>query len=390
MAWLFLLIVALPAGCGGGVGTGGTGSIASGPITGFGSVIVNEVRFDDSAAQIEDADGGRRNRDELRLGMTVEIDSDAVRSVAGLSSANAARIRFESELLGPVAAVDIAGGSFTVLGQRVAVNETTVFDERLGGGLGALAVGRLVEVYAVFDAAGARYRATRVEPRAGTAAGSEGLRIRGLVAQVDTSARALRIGNTFFDYAGAGGVPAELAAGQFVRLRVQAAPADAPTAAPRWQVLSFGTALRPITEAEGIKFSGLISAFASASSFSLGGRLVDASAAQFPDGTAGLALGVRVEVEGSVRAGVLRATRVAIRSDDQERARGFELRGAISSVNAAQRSFVLRGLVVSTARADLRFEGGSAADLVAGRRVEVRGQLAADRTRIEATRIEFE
>lgn len=382
MLWLVALIVALPAGCGGGVGTGGTGSFAAGPITGFGSVIVNDVRFDDSVAQVEDAEGDRRSREELRLGMTVEIDSDAIQSTAGGATASAARIRFQSELLGPVAAVDSAGSSFVVLGQRVVVDETTVFDEGLAGGLGALAVGRLVEVYAGFDAAGARFRATRVEPRAS----AEVYRIRGLVAQLDAAARLLRIGNTVFDYGGAGAVPAELAAGQFVRLRLQAASA----LAPRWQVLSFGTALRPINDAEGIKLKGLISVFSSASSFSLAGRPVDASAALFPDGAAGLALGVRVEVEGSVRAGVLRATRVAIHSDAQERERGFELKGAISAVNAAQRSFVLRGLVISTARADLRFDDGTAADLLAGRRVQVRGQLAADRTRIEATRIKFE
>ena len=52
--WLALLLT----GCGGGVESGGTGatpaSFASGPITGFGSVIVNGVRFDDSKAVVTD------------------------------------------------------------------------------------------------------------------------------------------------------------------------------------------------------------------------------------------------------------------------------------------------------------------------------------------------
>ncbi len=71
------LCLALLAACGGGGGvdTGGTGgavpAVASGPITGFGSVIVGGVRFDDSSAEVEDLDGTRRSRDELRLGMTV-------------------------------------------------------------------------------------------------------------------------------------------------------------------------------------------------------------------------------------------------------------------------------------------------------------------------------
>ncbi len=96
-------LAAFVAGCGGGVGSGGTGSFASGPITGFGSVIVGGVRFDDSTALVEDLDGTRRSRDELRLGMTVEIDGSAITTDSSGSSATAARISFESELSGLVA-----------------------------------------------------------------------------------------------------------------------------------------------------------------------------------------------------------------------------------------------------------------------------------------------
>ena len=53
-----LAIPLLMAGCGGGVGTGGTGTYAAGPITGFGSVIVNDIRFDDGAAMADDVPGG--------------------------------------------------------------------------------------------------------------------------------------------------------------------------------------------------------------------------------------------------------------------------------------------------------------------------------------------
>jgi hypothetical protein len=136
---LFPFALALLASCGGGGGvdTGGTGGAvpagAAGPIAGFGSVFVGGVRFDDSAAEVEDFDGNRRSRDDLRLGMTVEIESGAVADVAGQPAASARRIRVESELAGFVAAVDLAGETFTVLGQRVAVDAATVFDERLAG-----------------------------------------------------------------------------------------------------------------------------------------------------------------------------------------------------------------------------------------------------------------
>ena len=379
-----VVAVAPLASCGGGVGSGGTGSFASGPITGFGSVIVGGVRFDDSTASVEDGDGGRRSRDELRLGMTVEIDSSAITTGAtgsSGSSATARSIRFESELAGLVGAVDVAGSSFTLLGQRVAVDASTVFDDRLDGGLATLRVGQALEVYAVYDAAGARYRATRVEP----SLLATGLRLRGPAAQVDTVAQTLRVGSTVYSYAGASGIPANLAAGAFVRLRL--ALDILPT--PRWVVQSFSTALAALQDADGVKVEGLISAFTSASAFSVGGRPVDASSATFPTGTAGLAAGVRVEVEGLLRAGTLRASKVSIVSDDQVRDRGFEINGAITAVNLAQATIVLRGVTVSTARSDLRFDNGSAANLVVGATVEVRGGLAADRRTLEATRIKF-
>ena len=378
---LALSAAATLASCGGGVGSGGTGSFASGPITGFGSVIVGGVRYDDSAANVEDGDGGRRSRDELRLGMTVEIDSSAISSDASGSTASARSIRFESELAGLVGALDVAGSSFTLLGQRVSVDASTVFDDRLDGGLATLRVGQALEVYAVYDAAGARYRATRVEPTAL----ATGLRLRGPVAQVDTVAQTLRVGSTVYSYAGASSIPSNLSAGQFVRLRL--ALDILPT--PRWVVQSFSTALPALPDADGVKVEGLISAFTSASVFSVGGRPVDASGASFPNGTAGLSAGVRVEVEGLLRAGILRASKVAILSDDQVRDRGFELNGAISAVNPAQATIVLRGVTVSTARSGLRFENGTAANLVVGTSVEVRGELAADRRTLEATRIKF-
>jgi hypothetical protein len=45
-------------GCGGGVGSGGTGSpmgYAEGSVTGFGSVIVDGTAFDDSRATVQDS-----------------------------------------------------------------------------------------------------------------------------------------------------------------------------------------------------------------------------------------------------------------------------------------------------------------------------------------------
>lgn len=373
-------VAILLAACGGGVGSGGTGGFASGPITGFGSVIVNGVRFDDAAAAVVDGEGTPRTRDDLRLGMTVEVESGAITVTLGGQAASARRIEFDSALRGPVTAVDKAGSAFTLLGQRVVVDTTTVFDDRLTGGLNGLAAGSMLEVYAVFDPAGVRYRAKRVE----AAQAGASLQLRGPVAQIDTTARSLHIGGTSYGYGSATGVPADLAVGQFVRLRLLA------SGSARWVVQAFGRAPRSLPDADEAKLKGLVSAFSSASSFSVDGRPVDASSASFPDGRNGLALGVRVEVKGSLRNGVLRADKVEIQTDEDERDSGFELEGPITSVATDLSSFVLRGQTVSTLRAGLVYAGGKASDLKVGVKIKVKGVLSADGQRVEATRIEFD
>lgn len=374
-AWLagVMAATALP-GCGGGVGEGGTG-YASGPITGFGSVIVNDIVFDDSLARVEDGDGGSRARSELRLGMTVEIESDAIVG----SGARASRVRFDSAIVGPVESLEADG--FVVLGQRVAVDATTVFDSALAAGLPAVQPGQLVEVYGLFDAGVARFRATRVERRTAVLA----YRLRGLVNGIDEGTRTLRIGTGLFAYGAAVSTPSDLAVGSFVRLFVAT---DPPGPAGRRQVLRFGEVQRPLVDVDGCSIKGHVTRFNSLSDFRVDGRPVDASAAVVSGGT--LAFGTRVEVSGSLRAGVLVATRVEVRSDQFERDRLFELRGPIDAVAVDRTSMQVRGITVGLTRPQLVFVDGTAASLVVGRQVEVRGVVAVgDGTRLDALLVKF-
>jgi Domain of unknown function (DUF5666) len=373
--------------CGGGVGTGGTGSAtpsnySAGPISGFGSVIVNDIVFDDANASVEDGSGGRRQRTELRLGMTVEIDADTPQVAASATTAKASRVRFDSALLGPVEA--LASGAFTALGQSVVVDALTVFEDALAGGLSALRVGQVVEVYGVLDnsaPATPRLRATRVEikPSAST------YKLRGTVAQLDGTAQTLRVGASLFAFAGAAGIPANLAVGSVVSLVLRTTP----DASGRRVITAFGAALQALEDRDSAEVKGLITALASSTSFQLDGRPVNAAGATFTPSAAALGVGVRVQVEGTVRSGVLVARSVKVKTDADEQGREFELRGNIESANAALRSFVVRGTTIVTTRSDLRFENGSAADLLVGRAVEVKGFLAPSGNAVAATRIKF-
>lgn len=382
LAAALLASTAIFGGCGGGVGTGGTGvgSYTVGSVTGFGSVIVNDVRYDDSTASVLDSDDGNRSNSELRLGMTVEVEGDTISTdTSGSRSAKATRIRFGSELVGPVASVDTAAGRFSVLGQTVVVAADTVFDDRLAGGLAGLSAGAVVEVYAQIDTADGLYRATRIEPRSEATA----WRLRGMVAVLDNSARTLRIGNANLAWGTASNVPADLAVGKLVRLQLSTRV----DSSARWVVQSFGTALRAPPDLPEAELKGLVTSFSSTLDFSVNGLPVDAALARFQDGTAGLRQGARVEVKGRVEGGTLLADSVSIETEAKRDEQRFEFKGPISTADAAAQTITVRGQVISTARGDLRIDNGTRSDLVKDRQVEVKAVLGANRTALEATRI---
>ena len=121
-----LLLVAgftLLASCGGGgiadlaggVGSGGSG-LAEGTVTGFGSVIVDGVRFDDSQAKVtEEGPTGVREA-ALKIGQRVRISSSA--------NNVAESIEVITELVGPIDQIVADGAQaqrLTVLGQQVRV-----------------------------------------------------------------------------------------------------------------------------------------------------------------------------------------------------------------------------------------------------------------------------
>jgi Domain of unknown function (DUF5666) len=369
--------------CGGGVESGGTGgnasaSYVSGPITGFGSVIVGGVRFDDTTATVADAEGDVRSRDDLKLGMTINVRGTPI---AGDSSSAATSIVFGSAIVGPVSAINIGAASLTVLGQPVDVVATTVFDESLGGALAALSVGDVVEVYALLDTATQRYSATRIERKAPALV----YQLRGVVANLNTVARTFTVGSQAISYAALSGgdVPAGLANGSIVRVVLRVVPVAGVREALR---LRLGvTEPRDFDE---VRIEGLISAFTSSAVFSVDGVPVDAAQASFPDGTAGLAVGVRVALQGTVNNGVLNVSRVQIKSQAQVEIDGFELRGLITALDTATQRFTLRGVSVDYA-GPVEYRDGTQADLRGLASVEVRGRLSLDGTRLVATRITF-
>ena len=117
---------------------------------------------------------------------------------------------------------------------------------------------------------------------------------------------------------------------------------------------------------------------------------MDATNAKFPDGTTGIVLGAQVEVEGASSNGVIVATKVSIETEEHDKLAGFELHGAITSLDTSAKTFVLRGVTVSYGGTAVVYVGGMASDLAVGRKVEVKGTLSTDGTKLDATKIKFE
>lgn len=379
LAAFMLAVLAMLPGCGGGGGVGGEGTgsfgsttFSSGTITGFGSIVVNGVHYDESAATVQDDDGAVFDRASLALGMVVQVNAGGVTTANdGTLVATASAVRANRALLGPVSSIDLVARRLTVLGQAVLVSATTVIDGRLSNGLASLATGQVVEVYGYFDTSRNLYVATRLAP----ANGGSGYRISGPVSAVDDG-QTFRLGDQSFSGATVG-----LSAGNLVRLNLQTSPDNS----GRWVVSAQRAEDKPPADREGARLDGLVSSIASATRFVVNGTTVDTSAAQV---SGSVQVGARVEVRGALRIGVLHATEV--RSRAAEEPGQFEVKGTPSALDTTARRFVVRGVTVSYARSDVEFKNGTAAKLVgyAGT-LKVEGILSADRTVLDATEVEF-
>ena len=385
------MATALAVGCGGGtdsgVGAGGTGaplSFSQGPISGFGSIVVNGVHFDDAPASVIDDDGNAlSNTASLRLGTVVDVRGGAV--VAGAATASA--IRVHVDLVGPVtSAFDAVTHRLGVLGQPVRIIATTALDG-FPGGAPAITAGSVVAVSSLYDRATGVYVATRVDPAPSAAR----FAIRGAAATVDATAHTFTIGAATFDY-GSLVPPASFSPGQRVRALLQATP----TSAGHWVVTAFGQGLMALEDGRRGGLKGVVDSATDATHFVVAGVTVDASGAQVSPAGASVAAQSRVEVQGTVVAGVLVATQLRVDAggdgqDDGGPGGGdsFLIMGAIlGAVDTAHQTFTMRGpTTINYATAS--FSSGSASDLAAGRLVEVRGNLSADGTQVIATQVKF-
>lgn len=358
------LVLAACGGGGGGSSTAANGTTTSpastqllGTVQGLGSVVVNGVRMSTLGSTVTDEDGHIFPQSKLSLGQVVLVAGDT--NADGLTG-TATQINLIREFSGPVQSV--GANTFSLLGQDFSVDTTTVFkteSSSVPGSLAQILAGDYVEVYAVRQTDGL-YLASLVEEQTGKASLESGIEGRGLVSNLDTTAKTFTIGDLTVDYTGVM-VQGTLANGVAVRFKatqdpVYAMNGSATIVATSVQVKGIQNKLN--TRTDQVEVTGFVESDAgddNPATFTLAGLTIDVSAARY-EGLTTLAVGNRVEVKGVLSNGVLMATKVET-EEARESSRGgrYEFYGVASMGSYASAgntlSFNIQGQSVVFSRA---------------------------------------
>ncbi len=336
----------------------------SGTVTGFGSIIIDGVTYDDSLAQVAVDNGGSLSSagalSDLKLGMSVD---------ATVESGKLTQVVVRATMAGRIERIDSANTSFSVYGQTVKVvpsgAKPTLFEGV--GGLSGLALDDRVEVHGTIDASRAIV-ATRVERKPRDAADPVA-RLGGSVTALNTTAKTFRLNELTVDFSGASVQPAGQALADGLEVLVFG---DAEPAAGR--LVARTLRIRAADEGAPVVVGGLVAAYDSLADFSVAGQRVNASGATVVDGTASdVTNSQAVAAEGKVVSGVLRADKLRIIKTPvnvQASLKG-DVSGFLSTAN-----FKLRGATVDASSATV--SGGSKDDLGNGAYVKVQGAVRGD------------
>jgi hypothetical protein len=365
-AWLILTGTTL-VGCGGGglgdlvavvtpPGVGGTGAVYSqGTISGFGSVVVNAVKYDDSAATVR-INGQVATPQDLRLGMVATVNGTraGIDPLTGAALGRASDIAVWSIAQGPIQGLNYAGTTVTsvqLMGMHILLDGNTNLDST------PLAVNQNVVIWGlVVNDAATQWRATRVQVQPG------GTTLRMSTGRVQRSGAQVMLNGVTLS----GQAVTDLLDGQLVR--VQGTQTDSPvmTVAQVW-LLETGLNT-PTPSGSDVEIEGFVTRTPVAGQFKIGNINVNASLATLATTLGTLYLGARLEVCGRWAENTLIATQIELKSqlsDDGQEGEikdKVEIEGRIEQFTSAA-DFVMRGQRCNAAQAT--FTHGAPSDLPA-------------------------
>jgi len=320
---LGLLVFCALLSCGGGGGGGNAGidgsgapaiAVVSGPINGFGSVIVNGVHYNTETAEFW-VRGVRATEAELNVGSYIHLEgttsADGKEGVAKL-------IYFQPNVLGAVSSVDLLNETFVVLGQTVHLTNDTALDFAFSPrDINGIRVGQQVEVSGPLNAAG-EVIATRVGLMQ-----TPTKELAGPVSDLNLDAKTFRINNITVNFAETGYQPA-LADGQRVIVR------GANVVNGMLQPNAIELEQKPqLPQGQLITQTGLITRFVSSKEFTLGNFDITTTNETVYERTkaSDLRLNARATIVGHLKDGKLVADKITLVADVE-----WKIQGPISDI----------------------------------------------------------
>ena len=354
--------------------------VAKGTITGFGSIIVNGIRFDTASASI-DVDGNAGTQSDLKVGHVVVVrgtmNDDGTDAVADAVSSG-------DLVEGPISAINTTAGTITVLGQLIVIGDDTSFDDISPASIDGLNVNDTVEVSGFFLADGS-ISATRIERKS---AGSE-FEVTGHISNL--TATTFQINDLTVDFSAAqlddfpAGSPEN---GQRVEVKGNNLGGNGQLLATR---VEFKGDELEADDGDQVEIEGFITLFESALDFEVDGIPVITNASTvFENGESGdLALNSKVEVEGPIDAnGIITATKVQIKLANFIRIEGIVELVTDTSVTILGVQINVDSLTRFEDKSAVRLEIFGQTDINVGDYLETRGfEIASG---VAATRIERE
>ncbi len=321
----------------GGVGVGGTGSYAYGPITALGSIFVQGVRYECDSAIIQNDFGDPQSCADLAVGSIVRLTSGPiVDSSNGGNSAVADRVIVDTALLGPVSSVDPIQQQLIVLNQQVRLDQNTVLAQSMTEGLAGLQPGQVVEISGFYDRKTQSYLATRIDPRSGATRWM----IHGPLDSIDPDNKTITIGNARISYAIARDVPEDLPKAVAERRMTRLSLAVTTAENPDFSANTFAQAMS-IIDSRDARVGGIVTDVRTPTDFSINDVRIDASDAAI-QGSARLAIGARASARGVAAGGVLKANAVLIPLQEEFQAsKAFD--GVIEVLDPATKTVTVNG-----------------------------------------------
>jgi hypothetical protein len=370
----------------GGIDAGGAAVrfFASGPISGFGSIILGGIEYDTSQAQII-IDGAEGTESQLAVGQLITISG----SLDG-ATRTAEHIEFDDNVEGPIDSINLTSNMLVALGQTVIVTNGTSFDDSISpNSLAGLDVGDIIEVSGNFNSDGSIV-ATRIELKAPGGV----FEVTGIISSHDGTTMKFSINDLVVDYSTAtledfpSGQPA---VGDLVEAKGSQISANDELIASNVEFKGNDLDDR-IDDQTQIEIEGLITRFGSVTDFDVGGFTVTTdNQTEYRGGTANdLAENVRVEVHGQRdEQGRLLADEVEFEDEGN-----VEIDALVDSVDASANQVVMLGITVELS-ATTRIEDKlsppmqpfSIDDINPGEWLEIRGTESAPGT-VAATRVE--